>query len=402
LTSPASAQPPRPSHFPTGRRAPVEKNWGESPDFEGRTSGTAAIFRQRLLRWYASHKRELPWRGTTDPYAIWVSEVMLQQTTVGAVIPYYKKWLCLFPDVASLARAPLRKILRAWQGLGYYARAKNMRRAAQEIVARFDGRIPADYETLQGLPGFGPYTTAAVLSLAFGRPFPLVDANVRRVMMRLLGIRGESNSGHDPDILRALKTLISRRSPGNFNQAIMELGALACRARTPLCLACPLQSLCLAYRRGEQEIVPAPKKRSAKKIEAVVAIIREGDKVLIQKRPATGLLADLWEFPGGKREAGESLRVALDREIREELGVEVAAARPLITVKHSYTQFDVTLHAFECKVKGVFQLEHTRRTAGGSKPRPRRWVSLRAIRNFPFPSGSVKIIRRLSARALER
>jgi A/G-specific adenine glycosylase len=351
-------------------------------------------FRAAVLKWYGRHKRDLPWRRTSDPYAIWVSEIMLQQTTVNAVIPYYEKWLRLFPDPAALARTPLRRVLRTWQGLGYYARARNMRRTAKEIVARFGGAFPADYENLRKLPGFGPYTAAAIMSLAFGRPFPVVEANVRRIMMRLWGIGGEAAARVDQALLRTLETLISRRSPGRFNQALMELGALVCRPRNPSCLVCPVQSGCAALRRGEQEIIPAPRKRPTKEIEAVVAVIRSGDKVLIQKRPSTGLLADLWEFPGGKREPGESLLAALKREILEELGVEIPRARPLLTVRHAYTQYRVILHAYECRIAAEDAVRISRSTDRGS----RRWVSIRALRNYPFPSGSAKIVRCLEGR----
>jgi A/G-specific adenine glycosylase len=348
-------------------------------------------FRASLLRWYASRKRDLPWRRTSDPYAIWVSEVMLQQTKVGAVIPYYKRWLGLFPDIGTLARAPLQKVLRAWQGLGYYARARNLHEAAKDIVRRFEGRFPADEAVLRTLPGFGPYTTAAVLSLAFGKPLPVVEANVRRVMMRLLGIRGRAETKHDRRILAVLGGAISRRSPGRFNQAMMELGALICRAGRPLCPRCPVRIFCAADKAGNQEKIPLPKKTKATEVEAVVAVIRQGGKVLIQKRPSSGLLAGLWEFPGGKCEPGESLRAALAREIREELGVGLEEVRPLVTVQHAYTRFEVTLHAFLGRVRAE-DLKAIRNKPGGL---PRRWVALSALGGYPFPSGSAKIIRHL-------
>jgi len=399
-------------------------------------------FRGRLLRWYTAHKRDLPWRRTKNPYAVWVSEIMLQQTTINAVIPYYEEWLRKYPDIQSLARAPLQIILKSWEGLGYYQRARNMRWTAQEIVKNHGGRFPEDDQTLRALPGFGPYTTAAVMSLSFGRPYPVVDANVRRVMMRILGIKGSSDSKHDAVIGGVLETLISRRSPGNFNQAMMELGAIVCRPHTPRCLQCPLQLHCRAFERGEQEIIPTPKIFRAKKIEAVVAVIRDGEKILIQQRPPEGLLAGLWEFPGGKVkgrafgpplarglkprastaeippgfagarvavEPGESLRSALARELREELGVEVETARPLLTVKHAYTQFEVTLHAFEVTLRGgpaaVAATPSTKKTSAINRGRKsdvsqrlllRRWVPLKSLNRFPFPSGSLKIIRHIT------
>ena len=307
---------------------------------------------------------------------------MLQQTTVQSVIPYYEKWLALFPDLGSLARAPLRKVLKAWQGLGYYARARNMKQAAQVLINRYDGRFPRRYEELRKLPGFGPYTTAAVLSLVFDLPYPVLDANVQRVVMRLARMPGVPDARKDKLIMKHLLGWVPPKKPGPFNQAMMELGALVCRPRGPLCLLCPVSAFCRAYKAGDQEIIPSPKKSSSTKIEAVVGIIRKDGKYLIQKRPSSGLLADLWEFPGGKREPGETLVEALRRELREELGVEVVAARPLITVRHAYTRFRVRLHAYECRLKSDPKTD----------PKRLRWVSLRALRRYPFPSGNARIV----------
>ncbi len=338
-----------------------------------------------MLLWFQAHKRPLPWRKTRDPYKIWVSEIMLQQTTVGAVVPYYEKWLKRFPDIKSLARAPLQQVLKAWQGLGYYQRARNLHRAAKMLVQEKSGKFPNRYEELRALPGFGAYTTAAVLSLAFNQPYPVVDANVRRVLMRIYGICGEAGAKHDKILLDRLMPYFPKKYAGTFNQALMELGTLVCKPRNPLCLLCPVQTLCLAFERGEQEVIPRPKKRTSHKIEAVVAIIRRDGKFLLQKRPSTGLLAGLWEFPGGKKKAGESLKAALAREIREELVAEVKQAKFFMIVKHAYTQFEVMLHAYECTLKGEPTL----------KRNSHRWVGLRSLQKYPFPSGSAKIVNAL-------
>jgi A/G-specific adenine glycosylase len=315
---------------------------------------------------------------------------MLQQTTVPAVIPSYRRWLKAFPDVRSLARAPLRKVLREWQGLGYYQRARNLRQAARTVVRVHGGKLPDDETALRRLPGFGPYTTAAVLSIAHGRPLAVIDANVRRVLMRILGLPGTAGPGVDLRLRVFLATVFPAEEPGDFNQALMELGALVCRSRSPQCLACPVRRYCRAAREGTQEVIPRPKRLGLERIEVVVAVIERDGRFLIQERPAGGLLAGLWEFPGGKVEPGESLAAALRRELREELGVEVEGVRRLTTVRHSYTRFQVTLHAFACSVE-----------AADFKAGPkRRWVTLTSIRGYPLPSGSVKIVDYLERRAL--
>jgi A/G-specific adenine glycosylase len=340
-------------------------------------------FRQRLLRWYRTHRRELPWRATRDPYRIWISEIMLQQTTVQAVIPYYRRWIERFPDVFVLAQAGLQAVLKEWQGLGYYQRARNLHSAAKAVAEEHMGEVPRDFDTLSSLPGFGPYTTAAVLSIAYDLPYPVLDANVRRVCMRLMGLHGRADPGKDRAIRRFLEPLLPKRGMGTFNQALMELGALVCRSRNPTCLVCPVTDFCRAYAAGEQEVIPRPRKISYTKIEAVLAVIREGDRYLIQKRPETGLLAGLWEFPGGKLEPGETSEQALRREVREELGVEVTDSRFLTSVEHAYTQFRVTLHAFACRLSEPPRLRKS----------THRWITLRGMRRYPFPSGSVRLIR---------
>jgi A/G-specific adenine glycosylase len=347
------------------------------------------LFARRLLAWYARHRRKLPWRASREPYRIWVSEIMLQQTTVQAVVPYYERWLTLFPDIAALARAPLRAVLRAWQGLGYYERARNLHRTARIIVRDYGGHVPDDERILRSLPGFGPYTTAAVLSLAFDRPLPVIDANVRRVLMRIVGLDGEASARHDRRLLARLRGDFPVRNPGLFNQAMMELGALVCRNRNPLCLACPVSGFCAALKEGRQETIPRPRRQAVEKIEAVVAVILDGRRLLIQQRPAGGLFGGLWDFPGGKKKRGESREAALRREIREELGAEITDIQYLTRVRHAYTRFRVSLSVFSCRLKGG------RLSAGPG----RRWVTLESVRRFPLPSASVRIVNFLSGRA---
>ena len=310
---------------------------------------------------------------------------MLQQTTVAAVLPYYERWLVLFPDIFSLAAARLPKVLKAWEGLGYYDRARRLHQAARLVCREFGGRLPETAEDLGRLPGFGPYITAAVLSLAFGRPLAVLEANVRRVLMRLDLLRGRPTSETERSLRKRLDELLDRRRPAAFNQAMMELGALVCRPRNPQCPACPVQPFCRAFEAGEQEVIPPPKRRSAEKIETVVGLIESRGRILVQRRPSAGLLAGLWEFPGGKREKGEGLEAALRRELKEELGAEVRSAKLLLKVRHAYTRFLVSLYAYETELKDEPSVDG----------RDRRWVARSALKRYPFPSGSAKIIRYL-------
>ncbi|MBF0522346.1 MAG: A/G-specific adenine glycosylase [Candidatus Omnitrophica bacterium] len=342
-------------------------------------------FSKKLILWYQKNKRDLPFRETKDPYKIWISEVMLQQTTVNAVIPYYNRWIKKFPTVKSVANAPEQKILHMWQGLGYYSRAKNIKKTAEQICQSFHGKIPQEYQQLRSLPGFGPYTTGAVLSIAFDKRFPIVDANVRRVIMRILALKGYAEPSQDDTIYKFLDKTLPAKNVGDFNQGLMELGALICKSKNPQCILCPMKEFCQAYEKGIQEIIPKPKIKTISDVDAAVAIICNNNKYLIQKRPSQGLLADLWEFPGGKMEKGETILNALKREIKEELQTDVVQAEHFLNVTHFYTQFRVRLHVFNCVLKN-----YPRETS------LRKWVSVKQLKKYPFPSGSVKIIDKLS------
>ena len=349
-------------------------------------------FAESILSWYRRHGRHLPWRETKDPYLVWVSEIMLQQTTVKAVIPYYDRWMKLFPDMNTLGRAPLQSVLKAWEGLGYYQRVRNLRASAGIFVERFSGQIPPSYETLIGLPGFGPYTTSAVLSIAFDLPYPVLDANVRRVLMQYFLIEGNVSPNNDNLLRTNLDPLLPAKGIGDFNQALMELGALVCTPGNPQCLLCPVREGCRGLEAGEQEVIPAPKSMPSTRLEAVVAVFEQNRRFLIQQRPPTGLLAGLWEFPGGKIEPGESREQALRREMKEELGADIEVGPYLTGVTHAYTRFVVRLHVYECRLK----------TEPKKSGPPRRWITLRGMNRFPFPSGSVRIIRFLGNRAKNR
>jgi A/G-specific adenine glycosylase len=339
-----------------------------------------------LLNWYAKNKRDLPWRLTRDPYKIWVSEIMLQQTTVSTVIAYYERWIKAFPTIHDLAKAPLQTVLKQWQGLGYYNRVKNLHKAAIVLINEHKGILPKDPQVIRSLPGFGPYTTGSVLSIAYDIPLTIIDANVRRVVMRLLALPGAANTKQDPKINEFLLKVLPARGAGDFNQALMELGALVCRAKGPVCISCPLVKYCKAYREGKQELIPQTKKKPIKDVQAVIAIIKRGNNYFIQKRPSKGLLADLWEFPGGKVSPRESKKKALDRELNEELGVKLKSSKHLFDVKHFYTQFRVNLSVFACSLENEPKADAAH-----------RWVSFKNLSKYPMPSGSAKIVEKLLA-----
>jgi len=357
---------------------------------ENQVTKTRRLPTSRLLRWAEKHLRDLPWRvEPRDPYRVWVSEIMLQQTQVSTVIPYFHRFTEHFPTVQVLAAAPLDSVLKRWEGLGYYARARHLHRAAREVVAEFDGRLPETVEELSKLPGIGRYTAGAIASIAFGHDAPVVDGNVKRVLCRIYAIRGDTRQ---PAIQKKLWTLAEANLPkgkaGRWNEAMMELGATICLPRSPRCDKCPLARVCRARELGIQDKLPtkATKKRLPH-YDVTAAVICKRGRVLIAQRPVGGMLGGLWEFPGGKREHGESLEECLRREIREELGIKIEVGQPVTQVEHTYTHFRITLHAFECRfVNG----------------RPRaiqvadwRWVRFDELDDFAFAVTDHKIIQAL-------
>ena len=337
-----------------------------------------------LTHWYVKNKRDLPWRRTRDPYKIWISEIMLQQTTVSTVIAYYERWIKTFPTVHDLAKAPLQTVLKQWQGLGYYNRVKNLYKTAHILINEHKGILPKDPKVIRSLPGFGPYTTGSVLSIAYDIPLTIIDANVRRVVMRLLALPGVADTKQDLKVNEFLLKVLPIRGAGDFNQALMELGALICRAKEPVCISCPLAKYCQAYKEGKQELIPQTKKKPIKDVQAVIAIIKKGNNYFIQKRPSKGLLADLWEFPGGKVRPRESKKKALDRELNEELGIKLKSSKYLFDVKHFYTQFRVNLSVFACSLENEPKADAVH-----------RWVSFKNFSKYPMPSGSAKIIEKI-------
>jgi A/G-specific adenine glycosylase len=360
---------------------------------------SAERVRRRLLAWYAAEARDLPWRRTPDPYAILVSEIMLQQTRVDTVLRYYEPFLKRFSTVRRLASAPIGDVLKAWEGLGYYRRAHNLHRTAVAIVREHGGVFPDSAEGLARLPGIGPYTAAAVASIAFGVDEPALDGNVIRVISRLLRVAGDPARAATRATLRAaVGRLTQGGRAGAVNQALMDLGARVCTPRSPQCAACPIASECDAHHTETVADFPQrPRKASTPHRDVVAGVIRERwqgpsqrqTRVLIAQRRADDMLGGLWEFPGGTVEAGETFEEALRRELREELGIEVAVGPRLATVEHAYSHFRMSLHVYDCRYKGV---------------RPRTlacadlaWVTLQGVERYPLSVADRRVLRALAA-----
>ena len=345
--------------------------------------------RADLLAWYDAHghARALPWRGAKDPYAVWVSEVMLQQTRVETVRGRWERFLARFPTLADLAACDEQVLLKEWEGLGYYRRARNLRAAARAVVEAGAKGLPRTAAELACLPGFGPYTAAAVASIAFGEPTAVVDGNVERVLARWAAVREPVRTARARARLADLaQALLDPGRTGDWNQAVMDLGATVCRPRAPLCLVCPLRGTCTGYADGDAESLPLkPARAPLPHVEVAAGLVWRRGRVLIARRPSEGLLGGLWEFPGGKRRPGESLEEACVREIREETGLAVTCDRPFLAIDHAYSHFRVTLHLFHCR-------------SDAGRPRPLACEAPRFVRpadlaRYPFP--------RANSRALE-
>ena len=343
-------------------------------------------FQQEILSWFDANRRDLPWRETRDPYRIWVSEVMLQQTRVSTVLRYYPSFIARFPQVRRLADADLDEVLKAWEGMGYYARARNLHRAARVVVEDMGGEIPSGESAFRRLPGVGDYIAAAVLSIAFNDPIPVLDGNVKRVLSRVHRINVPVNRPSSGKIFGAWAYRhLDRKDPGRFNQAMMELGALICRPRRPRCPDCPIKSYCRAYRAGRLEKYPVRERRKAvPERHVVTGVIDRGGRFLITRRPVSGLLGGLWEFPGGKVEAGEKAEAALAREIREEVGISIEVDGHIARIRHAYTHFRIVMDVFRCRYRsGKVVL---------NGPIDHRWIAVDEIERYPFPAANHKFI----------
>lgn len=350
-------------------------------------SGNPTI-QEALLTWYRQNARPLPWRETSEPYSIWLSEIMLQQTQVSTVLPYYERFLRRFPSIEALSKAEQGDVLKLWEGLGYYSRARNLHKAAKKIMDEHNGRFPDNLEMVQALPGIGRSTAGAIMTFAFGQPHPILDGNVKRVLARVEAWDKPTQATESQKKLwRVSESLLPDKpdSAYDFNQALMELGATLCSPRQPQCKPCPLNSFCQGYQRGLQNDLPvkAPRKTTPHYTIAVGMVWRD-NRMLIALRPEEGLLGGLWEFPGGKVKEGESIEACVHREIMEETGLKVLVEDKIAQVRHAYTHFKITLHAFHCRY-----------VSGNASPRASqelRWVTMDELKNYAFPKANNKIL----------
>jgi A/G-specific adenine glycosylase len=311
--------------------------------------------RSALLAWFRCNARSLPWRKRCDPYAIWVSEVMLQQTQVATVIPHYQRFLEAFPTVAELARAPLERVLKLWSGLGYYRRARHLHQAARELVRSFAGAFPRDYERIRSLPGIGDYTARALLSIAFDLPYTLLDGNVARVLARLAPLRGNL---HQLGFRRAaeaqLERLLSLRSPGSFNQALMELGQTLCLPRAPRCAACPVRSWCRGYKSGQPQLYPQPRlRRAAESHYLAAAILRHGPRVAMVRGLGDGLLDDLWNFPSAFGRSRAQALASLRSKLAGFGSSSLTLRDSIAELHHGITYRSIRVHAYPAEISNL-------------------------------------------------
>ncbi|REK18443.1 MAG: A/G-specific adenine glycosylase [Planctomycetota bacterium] len=343
---------------------------------------------RRLLAWFRRHRRDLPWRQSRDPYRIWISEIMLQQTQVATVVPYFNRFLEAFPTIEALAAADEHEVLRLWEGLGYYRRARGMHEAARQMVARFDGHFPTTLAEIGSLPGIGRYTAGAIASIAYDAQAPILEANTVRLLSRLVAFDGDPASGPGQKQLWALaEEILPRRGCGDFNQALMELGSLVCTPKAPDCLACCLAPLCAARAQGRQQEIPRRATRVA--IEAVreaSVVVWHGGKVFLRKRAAGERWAGLWDFPRFPLEAesAPAARRELSQKVREQTGLAIAGTRHFATLKHGVTRFRITLDCYAATSRGAKS-----RLAGGQS----QWIE---------PAGLERLALSVTGRKLSR
>ncbi len=343
---------------------------------------------QRLLNWFQNNARDLPWRETYSPYHVWISEIMLQQTQMDRVVDYFTRWLKRFPAIEDIAVANEDEVLKLWEGLGYYTRAKNIIKSARILTTQYSNKLPQDYSLLLKLPGIGKYTAGAIMSIAFNKEYPIVDANIERFFARMFNLaKPVKDKEIQIFIWDKARVLIPKGRAREFNQALMEFGAIVCISKNPRCRICPISDDCQAFKMGlvaERPVLSDPPKTIF--IEMTTGILQHNGRILIQKRKAKGVWANLWEFPGGRLEPGETPEMALVREYAEETALNVGKLKKITTVKHSYTVYRVTLHCYYCNIiDGRF--EPVLQTA-----QEHRWVKPEELSEYSFPAGHRKLM----------
>ena len=334
-----------------------------------------------LIYWYNNNKRPLPFRSTKDPYKIWISEIMLQQTQIKTVIPFYQRWVNKLPTIESVARANIDFLLKLWEGLGYYRRCHNFHQASKIIIEDYKGVVPSNYESFKGLPGVGDYTAGAVLSISFGIPIPAIDGNVKRVMSRLYGFKHLTRYNENI-IFKAISRTLKNVNPSDFNQGLMELGALICTSESPKCFKCPLSKNCKAFQIGNPTDYPKKRyKRTIPHFNVVTALIWREDSFYIQRRSEDKMLGGLWEFPGGKVENGETLEMALLRELKEECNFNARILKKATSIEHQYSHYSITMHCYYCEEKDDKIVSITNSN----------WIKKDQINQYSFPKANHKI-----------
>lgn len=353
---------------------------------------------EALLDWFAKAGRPLPWRESYDPYAVWISEIMLQQTQMERGAQYFSRWMRLFPTLRDVAEASPDALLKAWEGLGYYSRVRNLHEAARRIMDRHGGAVPDDMASLMALPGIGEYTAGAVLSIAFNKPVPAVDANVERVFARLFDVGHPVKSRVAAGFIRDMaEALIPEGRAREFNQAVMELGALVC-GKTPRCPVCPVAAHCHARRLGITHERPVPGKKTAYSSLFIVTgvLVHEG-RIFVQKRLDSGVWAGFWEFPGGRLEDGETPEQGIVREFAEETAFDIQVVLRLGLVRHAYTRYKIAMHCFVCALEGSCAKKRTPDADGLPQPdlsaaTEYRWVTPDRLEEFALPAGHRKLV----------
>jgi len=339
------------------------------------------IDQKRLYLWYNKNKRLLPFRNNKEPYKIWLAEIMLQQTQMATVIPYYNRWINHFPILQNVAEARLSELLKLWEGLGYYARCRNFHKAAIIINRDHNGKIPEDWETFRSLPGVGDYTAAAVLSISYSLPYVVIDGNVKRVMARVLG-RKKLSTRNMSMINNCLNNWIDKENPGDFNQAMMELGSMLCKPKRPNCNRCPLQTVCKAAAVGDPARYPSKIKKTIRPHYITVGgLIWRKNRFYVQKRNEGSMLGGLWEFPGFKVRKDESLEVALKTRIKEKFNLTPVILKKIGSVHHSYSHFSITFHGYHCKENGKHLQSNSEY----------KWIIPQEINTLAFPTASHKM-----------